>query len=137
MGFCEALGKKAHSQVCVFGRNTGFRQTVGLVKKSNSKPVTHTNAADTTSQNFGSTCMLLFGAKASQAKSSINLANFVLEAKKLLHEALGTKNSSSVLVNHYILQFYPSIEKQAKICLRKKCANYHSLGHFNHSPVIG
>ena len=52
MGFCEALGKKAHSQVCVFGRNTGFRQTVGLVQKSNSKPVTHTNAADTTSQNF-------------------------------------------------------------------------------------
>ena len=47
MGFCEALGKKAHSQVCVFGRNTGFRQTVGLVKKSNSKPVTHTHAADT------------------------------------------------------------------------------------------
>ena len=47
---------------------------------------------DNTFKYFGSTCMLLSGAPASQAKSSTNLANFVLKEKtKLLHQALGTK----------------------------------------------
>jgi hypothetical protein len=50
--------------------------------------------------------MLLSGAKAPQAKSSTNLANFELEDKmKLLHEALRTQKYSFVVVKHYTLQF--------------------------------
>ena len=50
--------------------------------------------------------MLLFVAKASQAKSSTNLANFALEEKmKLLHEALGTQDYTFVVVISYFLQF--------------------------------
>ena len=36
---------------------------------------THTKTADKIFENFGTNCMLLFGAKASQAKPSTNLAN--------------------------------------------------------------
>jgi hypothetical protein len=43
-------------------------------KNPNSKAFAHTK----TFQNFGTTCVLLFVAKASQAKSSTNLANLVI-----------------------------------------------------------
>ena len=91
---------------CAAVRSLGLlhaRHATLLVGSKNPLPrplqYTNTKTADKTFQTFDGTCMLLSGAKASQANSSTNLANFQLEDKmKLLHEALRTQKYSFVVV---------------------------------------
>ena len=94
---CKALGEETHEKKIVIGRNTDFRQTVGLVK--NTIPWqfnTHIDCGQDFRKDWKYLCMTQSGARASKAMPWTTSDNFVLERKKRNFFAKPSANTTPV-----------------------------------------